>query len=594
MDGIIEKVNKLQNLCTDIQNPINIPQIIVVGAQSSGKSSILENIIGHEILPRGTGMVTRRPLMIQIINTESAPYCTFGHLPGQVFKYTEVEAEIQSETERILDKKNDVSPIPIVLRIHKQDTLPITLVDLPGIIKVRSEGQPDGIVKKVEEIVRSYIQNTNTVVLAVTPANTDITSSDALMLAKEVDPDYERTLCVLTKVDLMDPGTDVLNVLQGRIINVKLGFIPVICRGELSLRENISISTTIIREKEYFKTHPVYTKNKKYCGIPYLITRLHELLKTSIVKSTPYLQDRISFLYDKAEKELLSVGLPVIDDKQMIMQVISEFTQDMDRKVSGTPKTKAKYISKEIVDGARVSYTLDVLFTKTINELDLFDATDTEIENVIHNTSGVFGGRSTSQSLYHFIEMAADKVQPHCVHASTKIFLEMQRMGESCLETEHLERFPKLKLEICKTITTLLKENLKQATASIKSFLHWNTVYIRPNTTSTSPTTVSASVSGDNEYLVNRTTEIEVLKHTVIEYLIGFKSTVVQQVPKIIIFEMVYKTMQTLQQRLIESIYVQEALSDLLKEESSTKERREQLQLTLIALEKAKEITNTL
>ncbi|KAI5170267.1 hypothetical protein NEIRO03_2768, partial [Nematocida sp. AWRm78] len=77
-------------------------------------------------------------------------------------------------------------------------------------------------------------------------------------------------------------------------------------------------------------------------------------------------------------------------------------------------------------------------------------------------------------------------------------------------------------------------------------------------------------------------------------YLIGFKSTVIQQVPKIIIFEMVYKTMQILQQRLIESIYVQDTLSDLLKEESSTKERREQLQATLIALEKAREITNTL
>lgn len=53
-----------------ISNPIDLPQITVLGSQSSGKSSVLENIVGRDFLPRGTGIVTRRPLVLQLIHRE--------------------------------------------------------------------------------------------------------------------------------------------------------------------------------------------------------------------------------------------------------------------------------------------------------------------------------------------------------------------------------------------------------------------------------------------------------------------------------------------------------------------------------------------
>lgn len=68
--ALIQLVNKLQDVFTtiNVNNPIDLPQIVVVGSQSSGKSSVLENIVGRDFLPRGSGIVTRRPLVLQLIN----------------------------------------------------------------------------------------------------------------------------------------------------------------------------------------------------------------------------------------------------------------------------------------------------------------------------------------------------------------------------------------------------------------------------------------------------------------------------------------------------------------------------------------------
>lgn len=69
MDGLIPVINKLQDVFNAVgADSIDLPQIVVVGSQSSGKSSVLENIVGRDFLPRGSGIVTRRPLVLQLIN----------------------------------------------------------------------------------------------------------------------------------------------------------------------------------------------------------------------------------------------------------------------------------------------------------------------------------------------------------------------------------------------------------------------------------------------------------------------------------------------------------------------------------------------
>ena len=73
LSSLLETMNKLQDVFTTVgvsADSMNLPQIVVVGSQSAGKSSVLENIVGRDFLPRGMGIVTRRPLILQLVNTE--------------------------------------------------------------------------------------------------------------------------------------------------------------------------------------------------------------------------------------------------------------------------------------------------------------------------------------------------------------------------------------------------------------------------------------------------------------------------------------------------------------------------------------------
>ncbi len=179
------QVNKLQDVFSAVgQSAINLPQIVVIGSQSSGKSSVLENLVGRDFLPRGTGIVTRRPLVLQLYNTgttrgrelpptplskgdervsspptspkPSTPEREWGeflHLPGKkLYNFTEIKEEIMRETERLTGKNSGISNQSIHLRIFSPKVLTLTLVDLPGMTKVAVGDQPTDIEKRIREM----------------------------------------------------------------------------------------------------------------------------------------------------------------------------------------------------------------------------------------------------------------------------------------------------------------------------------------------------------------------------------------------------------------------------------------------------------
>lgn len=96
-----------------------------------------------------------------------------------------------------------ISPQPINLTIYSPNVVTLTLVDLPGLTKVPVGDQPRDIERQIRAMINTYIERPGTIILAVTAANTDLANSDGLQLAREKDPHGERTIGVLTKVDLM-------------------------------------------------------------------------------------------------------------------------------------------------------------------------------------------------------------------------------------------------------------------------------------------------------------------------------------------------------------------------------------------------------
>lgn len=190
MEQLITVVNKLQDAFTrlGVQLSLDLPQIAVVGGQSAGKSSVLENFVGRDFLPRGSGIVTRRPLVLQLIHAKTE-YAEFIHKPGKVYTdFNEVRKEIEADTDRVTGKNKGISSLPINLKVYSPSVLNLTLIDLPGMTKIPIGDQPPDIELQIRRMILDYIKRDSCLILAVTPANMDLANSDALQIAREVDP----------------------------------------------------------------------------------------------------------------------------------------------------------------------------------------------------------------------------------------------------------------------------------------------------------------------------------------------------------------------------------------------------------------------
>jgi dynamin 1-like protein len=143
-----------------------------------------------------------------------------------------VKDEIEVDTEKIAGRNKNISHQPIIIKIFSPSVVNLTLVDLPGIAKVPTGDQPFDIEKQITELCMKYISPKTAIIMAVTAANQDLANSDGLKLSRRVDPTGERTIGVLTKIDIMDQGTNALDLLSGKIYPLKLGYVGVVCRSQ--------------------------------------------------------------------------------------------------------------------------------------------------------------------------------------------------------------------------------------------------------------------------------------------------------------------------------------------------------------------------
>nr|3L43_A Chain A, Dynamin-3 [Homo sapiens]3L43_B Chain B, Dynamin-3 [Homo sapiens]3L43_C Chain C, Dynamin-3 [Homo sapiens]3L43_D Chain D, Dynamin-3 [Homo sapiens] len=301
MEELIPLVNRLQDAFSALGQSclLELPQIAVVGGQSAGKSSVLENFVGRDFLPRGSGIVTRRPLVLQLI-TSKAEYAEFLHCKGKKFTdFDEVRLEIEAETDRVTGMNKGISSIPINLRVYSPHVLNLTLIDLPGITKVPVGDQPPDIEYQIREMIMQFITRENCLILAVTPANTDLANSDALKLAKEVDPQGLRTIGVITKLDLMDEGTDARDVLENKLLPLRRGYVGVVNRSQKDIDGKKDIKAAMLAERKFFLSHPAYRHIADRMGTPHLQKVLNQQL-------TNHIRDTLPNFRNKLQGQLLS------------------------------------------------------------------------------------------------------------------------------------------------------------------------------------------------------------------------------------------------------------------------------------------------
>lgn len=646
----------------------------------------MENIVGRDFLPRGTGIVTRRPLILQLVNRRPSQkkskgsellsldnnnadgsqngqsednvdeWGEFLHLPGKkFFNFDEIRKEIVNETESKTGKNAGISPVPINLKITSPHVLTLTLVDLPGLTKVPVGDQPKDIEKQIKDMLLKFISKPNAIILSVNAANTDLANSDGLKLAREVDPEGSRTIGVLTKVDLMDQGTDVIDILAGRVIPLRYGYVPVINRGQRDIEENKTIRNALNDERQYFENHPSYRSKAHYCGTPYLAKKLNSILLHHIKQTLPEIKLRIETALKKYQVELANLGPETMDSpNSIVLSLITDFCNDYNSVLDGEAKELS---SLELSGGARISFVFHEIFKNGINALDPFDQIkDADIRTIMYNSSGaspsLFVG---TQAFEVLVKQQIRRFEDPSIRCINLIFDELVRILTQVLQNTKYSRYPALKESLSNSFIEFLRQALlptnefvidiiqseetyintahpdllkgSQAIAMVQEKLHPRQVQVDPKTGKPLPASASPapSINEDRDSggffggffasknkkrlasmeapppvlkatgaMTDRETqETEVIKLLIQSYYSIVKRTVSDLIPKAIMLKLIIKSRNEIQKILLERLYGSNDLSDLVKENELTKQRRIECLKMVDVLKHANEIVSS-
>ncbi|KAI4296450.1 hypothetical protein L6164_036406 [Bauhinia variegata] len=486
--SVIPIVNKLQDIFAQLgsQSTIELPQVAVVGSQSSGKSSVLEALVGRDFLPRGNDICTRRPLVLQLLQTTKKPdgtgeeYGEFLHLPGKRFyDFSEIRREIQAETDREAGGNKGVSDKQIRLKIFSPSVLDITLVDLPGITKVPVGDQPSDIEARIRTMIMSYIKTPSCLILAVTPANSDLANSDALQMAGIADPDGNRTIGVITKLDIMDRGTDARKLLLGEVIPLRLGYVGVVNRSQEDILLNRSIRDAIEAERKFFDSRPVYSTLKDRCGVPQLAQKLNQILVQHIKAVLPGLKARINAALTSVAKQFQNYG-EVTESKAgqgaLLLNILSKYSEAFSSMVEGKNEEMS---TLELSGGARIHYIFQSIFVKSLEEVDpCEDLTDDDIRTAIHNATGPKSALFVPEVPFEvLIRRQIARLLDPSLQCARFIYDELIKMSHRCMVTE-LQRFPFLRKRMDEVIGHFLREGLEPSENMIGHIIEMEMDYI--------------------------------------------------------------------------------------------------------------------
>ncbi|KAM9952938.1 hypothetical protein ACTFIR_007994 [Dictyostelium discoideum] len=521
--SLLPIINKLQENAALIGSEITLPQIIVVGSQSSGKSSVLENLVGRDFLPRGSGLVTRRPLVLQLYQTSRnnvnenedeydnnnnnnnndnyndndnddnslEEWGEFGHTGTNRFNFQEIKEEIERETERIAGPNKDISSEPIVLKIYSPKVVPLTLVDLPGLTRLAIEDQPPDIEEKIKSMIIDYISNPNSIILAITPANQDIVTSDALKLAQQVDPLGKRTIGVLTKLDLMDKGTDAIDILLGNSIPLSLGFVGVVNRSQQDINNRKPIEQMLADEWKWFDQHPVYHRITNQLGTKYLAQKCNKILTKHIRDTFPSVKNQIRQLIKKYESDLEKYGEPIplrsAEKSRLLLDILNEFSRKYRADLDGTNE---ELILNEFNGGARIRYIFSKAFQSTTSASASASTdnsggepfgwlSDQQLKIALRNSgSTMFIPQKIFDSL---IRKQLERVREPLIQTSEIILDELIRILTQADYSHVLSRFPILKERIVEVSNNVLRKLVKECNQSISQMVDAEMSFINTN-----------------------------------------------------------------------------------------------------------------
>ncbi|XP_030215291.1 dynamin-1 isoform X2 [Gadus morhua] len=484
MEDLIPLVNRMQDAFSSIgqNSDMDLPQIAVVGGQSAGKSSVLENFVGRDFLPRGSGIVTRRPLVLQLINCPTE-YAEFLHCKGKKFvDFDEVRQEIEAETDRITGQNKGISAVPINLRVYSPNVLNLTLVDLPGMTKVPVGDQPADIEQQIREMLMQFVTKDNCLLLAVSPANSDLANSDALKIAKEVDPQGQRTIGVITKLDLMDEGTDARDILENKLLPLRRGYIGVVNRSQKDIDGKKDINAALGAERKFFLSHPSYRHLAERMGTAYLQKVLNQQL-------TNHIRDTLPALRCKLQSQLLSIEKEVEEYKNFrpddpsrktkaLLQMVQQFSVDFEKRIEGSGDQIDTY---ELSGGAKINRVFHERFPFDLVKLECDEKTlRKEISYAIKNIHGIRTGLFTPDMAFEtIVKRQIAQIKEPCQKCVDMVISELVNTVRQC--TLKLAQYPMLREEMERIVTQHIRDRESRTKDQVMLLIDIELSYMNTN-----------------------------------------------------------------------------------------------------------------
>lgn len=342
----LQLAEDLRSLSLD--NKLSVPQICVMGDQSSGKSSVLEALSGVPF-PRGSGLVTRCPVRlvmrragagarwIALVSTISSPQTITAETP------IELAGIISRLTETLTRSTQGFSSEAIVVRLTSPESPELTVIDLPGIVRTVTTGQRSQVIAEVDQLIDEYLTQDRTIILAVIPANQDIATVDILERARLVDPTGERTLGVLTKPDLIGPGNEeeVAAVLKNIRKPLKLGYIMVKNRSQAQIKKDTSPQSAREDEECFFLSHPTFScLDQRLLGIQNLTCALTKILVSRIKEELAPMKRQVELMLSVIRADVRAISSygsasSASDRQKMLVTLTQEFVRHLNDCVRG-------------------------------------------------------------------------------------------------------------------------------------------------------------------------------------------------------------------------------------------------------------------
>lgn len=478
---MLQVSEKLKCVCTLTNcNHFESPSVIVIGEPNSGKSSLIDSLVGHPFLPVGSNNVTRCPLEINVVkkqNDDLSDWAVFQNSPDcLITDFNRVRQIIDIEMHKKTGPEKPISTDPISLRIHSSKALNVRLVDLPGLMRIPENKQEEDIGVILKNIVLKYISNINSIILIVISANQDLLSNEGLKLSKQVDPFGTRSLLVLSKLDLVNPSDlEIHGILGGRIKPVKLNIIGIINKFQNDSRE--SIFKSVKDEALLLKKNFPHIAHKH--GIKQLNISIYRLFLYHVNEFLPKLKDNVTASFRRYRQILANYGQPTEDHYKTILELVSNFTLGYTSTILGPHKD---FDTAELTGGARINYIFREIFSQALRDINpLSGFSRSTLLTAVRNASGVKSSIFVPDRCFELlVKKQIKKLESPSLRCAELVYDEMEKHIDNCGQTisSQLRRFPKLRQQIISTLLEMLKTRIELTNEMIHQLIDIHTAYI--------------------------------------------------------------------------------------------------------------------